>query len=88
MKGWTEDVIGDLLDVAERALNECLTTMHLDGQIVRKERAVGIIPNASRTFSREQLEETVLVTQKILVSILRGHLTELPQDIYAPADCA
>ena len=30
-------------------------------------RAVGIIPNAGIKFPRESLEETVLITQKILV---------------------
>jgi len=72
MRDWTEEAIRDLLDVAERALRECLSTMHLDGQIVRKERAVGIIPVEGKRFTREQLEETVLVIQSILVGQFIG----------------
>jgi IMP and pyridine-specific 5'-nucleotidase len=41
--------------------------MDLPARIVRKDRAVGIIPAVDGDkFQREQLEETVLVTQKIL----------------------
>lgn len=41
--------------------------MNLNAQILRKDRAVGIIPAVpGYKFPREQLEETVLVTQKIL----------------------
>lgn len=41
--------------------------MNLYAQILRKDRAVGIIPAVSGyKFPREQLEETVLVVQKIL----------------------
>lgn len=69
MESWTEEAIKDLLDVAQGALQDCLTAMHLDGQILRKDRAVGIIPREGQRFAREQLEETVLVTQKILVCL-------------------
>ena len=41
--------------------------MKLDANILRKSRAVGIVHSvAGAKFPREQLEETVLVTQKIL----------------------
>ncbi|KAL9122117.1 MAG: hypothetical protein Q9187_001326 [Circinaria calcarea] len=69
MKRWTELDVNALLDVAEGALQECIDTLGLSAEILRKERAVGIIPSAkpnSRTFTREQLEETVLVTQQIV----------------------
>lgn len=67
MRSWTEDDIRLLLDVAETALRECVKNMRLSAQIIRKERAVGIVPaNPGGRFAREQLEETVLVTQKIL----------------------
>ena len=65
MMSWTDENINDLLDVAEEALKECIRTMKLEAQMIRKERAVGIVPKSGR-FAREQLEETVLVTQKIL----------------------
>ncbi|KAF2457852.1 IMP-specific 5'-nucleotidase 1 [Lineolata rhizophorae] len=66
MVAWQEADIGTLLDVAEGALRDCIANMHLDAQLIRKERAVGIIPKDGKKFAREQLEETVLVTQKIL----------------------
>jgi len=41
--------------------------MKLNAHILRKSRAVGIVHSvAGAKFPREQLEETVLVTQKIL----------------------
>lgn len=69
MKQWTEPDVTALLDVAETALRECISNMHLPAEILRKERAVGIIPNSesgAAKFSREQLEETVLVTQQVV----------------------
>ncbi|KAL8835422.1 MAG: hypothetical protein Q9176_006923 [Flavoplaca citrina] len=69
MRSWQEEDIQSLLDVAEGALRECIDNMQLSAQIFRKDRAVGIIPvtgPGKEKFSREQLEETVLVTQQVL----------------------
>lgn len=69
MRLWTEEDIMALLDVAEAALRECVETLDLSAEIVRKERAVGIVPltgPGARKFTREQLEETVLVTQQVV----------------------
>ena len=69
MEKWTEEDIQALLDVAEKALRECISGMELSAEILRKERAVGIIPTLApntRKFTREQLEETVLVTQQVV----------------------
>lgn len=44
MKQWTDADIKALLDVAERALRDCVSNMDLSAEILRKERAVGIIP--------------------------------------------
>lgn len=69
MQQWLEEDIQALLDVAEKALRECISGMDLSAEILRKERAVGIIPITapnSRRFTREQLEETVLVTQQVV----------------------
>jgi IMP and pyridine-specific 5'-nucleotidase len=67
MKLWTEDDIQSLLDLAEGTLKDCIKSLNMDAAIIRKERAVGIIPSSGQRFPREALEETVLVTQKILV---------------------
>ena len=69
MKTWSESDMDQLLDVAQEALEECITNLGLPAEIVRKERADGIIPDRgvdTRRFTREQLEETVLVTQQIV----------------------
>ncbi|KAI9796180.1 MAG: hypothetical protein M1825_000865, partial [Sarcosagium campestre] len=66
MKSWTQHDITDLLDVAEAALRESVVGMQLKAQILRKERAVGIVPDRGFKLAREQLEETVLVAQKML----------------------
>lgn len=67
MLTWTETNIQALLDSAEAALRECVQNLNLSATIVRKERAVGIIPSTpGAKFARESLEETVLVVQKIL----------------------
>jgi IMP and pyridine-specific 5'-nucleotidase len=67
MLAWTEPAIQALLDRAEDALRECVQTLNLPATLIRKERAVGIVPSSpSVRFARESLEETVLVVQKIL----------------------
>ncbi|KAL9098612.1 MAG: hypothetical protein Q9163_005764 [Psora crenata] len=69
MKQWTETNIQELLDVAEGALRECVDTMALSAEIIRKDRAVGIVPSSqpgAQKLTREQLEETVLVTQQVV----------------------
>ncbi|KYK59738.1 uncharacterized protein DCS_00872 [Drechmeria coniospora] len=67
MAMWSEADIAALLDVAESALRDCVRTMRLPATIVRKDRAVGIVPtDPSVRIARESLEETVLVVQRIL----------------------
>ncbi|OCK82213.1 IMP-specific 5'-nucleotidase-like protein 1 [Lepidopterella palustris CBS 459.81] len=63
---WEEADITELLDVAEAALRDSVKNMRLSAHILRKERAVGIIPADGTKFPRESLEETVMVTAKIL----------------------
>ena len=64
MESWDEEYIRHLLDVSEAALINCIRTLRLPAQILRKERAVGIIPRREHRLTREQLEETVLVVQQ------------------------
>lgn len=77
MRAWTEADIEALLITAEGALRHCVKTLGLSADVLRKERAVGIIPKTgpmARKFTREQLEETVLVTQQIVEMSLPGKL--------------
>jgi IMP and pyridine-specific 5'-nucleotidase len=67
MSTWTQPTITTLLDLAEASLSECVHNLSLPATILRKERAVGIIPSVpGYHFPRESLEETVLVVQKKL----------------------
>ncbi|KAF7899872.1 hypothetical protein EAF00_004208 [Botryotinia globosa] len=67
MSTWTQPSITALLDLAEFSLRECVTNLDLPAIILRKERAVGIVPREpGYKFARESLEETVLVVQKKL----------------------
>lgn len=73
MAAWRESDIAALLDVAEAALRECVRTMNLPAVIVRKDRAVGIVPSdPDFRIARESLEETVLVVQRILEAASLG----------------
>ncbi|KAI1766107.1 IMP-specific 5-nucleotidase [Hypoxylon sp. FL1150] len=67
MASWSEASIAALLDVAEAALRDCIKNLNLPAALMRKDRAVGIIPSDPKVrIPRESLEETVLVVQKIL----------------------
>lgn len=67
MATWSDASIKALLDVAEAALRDCIKTMKLPATLMRKDRAVGIIPSDPNVrIPRESLEETVLVAQKTL----------------------
>ena len=67
MAAWDPRAIAALLDVAEAALRDCIARLNLPAVLLRKDRAVGIIPDPpGARIPRESLEETVLVVQKIL----------------------
>ncbi|KAI1378929.1 IMP-specific 5-nucleotidase [Hypoxylon crocopeplum] len=67
MASWSDSGIAALLDVAEAALRDCIKNLNLPAALMRKDRAVGIIPSDPKVrIPRESLEETVLVVQKIL----------------------
>ena len=66
MSSWTEENVKALLDVGEAALRDCVECLGLPVQVLRKKRAVGIFPSQGVRLAREQLEETVLVVQRVL----------------------
>ena len=66
MYSWNESAIQSLLTIAEAALTNCIKTLSLPAEVLRKERAVGIFPRPGQRFTREQLEETVLVVQQVV----------------------
>lgn len=79
MMAWGEADIEALLDDAEAALRECVKSMNLPATLMRKDRAVGIIPEpANVRIPRESLEETVLVVQRLLENSLTGRAKRVP----------
>lgn len=79
MAAWSGADIAALLDDAEAALRECVKSMNLPAVLMRKDRAVGIIPDPPGVrIPRESLEETVLVTQKILELSSAGRAKRVP----------
>lgn len=87
MKQWPTDDIGQLLDLAETTLRSCVERMQLPAQILRKARAVGMIPmqrqnsqhpNDLIQIARESLEEIVLTVQKRLEVSPAGRAGRVP----------
>lgn len=79
MMAWGEADITSLLDDAEAALRECVKSMNLPATLMRKDRAVGIVPEPDTVrIPRESLEETVLVVQRLLENSLAGRAKRVP----------
>ncbi|KAK3695548.1 imp-specific 5'-nucleotidase-like protein [Podospora appendiculata] len=79
MATWDQHDIASLLDVAEAALRDCIKSLNLPATIMRKDRAVGIIPlTPDLRIPRESLEEVVLVVQKILELSMVGRSRRVP----------
>ncbi|KAF9287044.1 IMP 5'-nucleotidase [Mortierella alpina] len=67
MLAWSHEDIQELLDVAEENLKRSVSAMNLKAMILRKSRAVGIVPINNGKIAREQLDECVLSTQQRLL---------------------
>lgn len=68
MLAWKHEDIQELLDVAEENLKRSVASMNLKALVLRKSRAVGIIPSDTGfKIAREQLDECVLSTQQRLL---------------------
>ena len=57
---WSEAEVKGLLDVSESTVQKALEELNLRGRVIRKRRAVGLIPLPSREITRESLDEVVL----------------------------
>ncbi|KAJ2401917.1 IMP 5'-nucleotidase [Coemansia sp. RSA 2559] len=79
LRMWTEIQAMQLLDVAEHELRACIARMAIDARVVRKPRAVGLVPQTQLT--REQLDECALSAQ---VAVLRFQGTPRAQPGDAP----
>ena len=63
---WKESSVTALLDVASSSLSSSLAEMNIRGRVIRKKRAVGLIPLPGSTIPRESLDECVLRVQSAL----------------------
>ncbi|CAG8807016.1 13018_t:CDS:2, partial [Dentiscutata erythropus] len=67
-----EQRLSGLLKGFEKTLQRCINDMKLPCTILRKSRAVGIVPQPNVKIFREQLDECVLSTQHSLISYLQS----------------
>jgi IMP and pyridine-specific 5'-nucleotidase len=63
---WSEPAVTKLLDIAEKCLKEAVEEMKIRGRVIRKKRAVGLIPSSPSSISRENLDECALRVQSDL----------------------
>ncbi|KAG7933678.1 hypothetical protein KL904_003938 [Ogataea polymorpha] len=66
MLNWSEEDIHLTLDFAQDVLNDLVHKLGSPATVVRKERAVGLVPLPGHKLIREQLEEIVLRVDKRL----------------------
>lgn len=75
---WTEDDVHELLNAAEACANHALSDLNLRGRVIRKRRAIGLIPNTGEEMPRESLDEVVLRMHETLQKIHSGSGPRLP----------
>jgi IMP and pyridine-specific 5'-nucleotidase len=75
---WIETEINTLLDVAETQFTTTMEELNLRGQVIRKRRAVGLIPSPGREIPRESLDEAILRAHEALGKLNYGNGTLLP----------
>lgn len=75
---WAEKQVNDLLDVSEGSLRETLEDLKLRGRVIRKRRAVGLIPLSGSEMTRESLDEAVLRVHERLHHMNAGSGPGLP----------
>ncbi|KAJ2613973.1 IMP 5'-nucleotidase [Coemansia sp. RSA 1365] len=81
LRSWTDAQVQQLLDVAEAELADCVQRMGIRARILRKPRAVGLVP--SETLTREQLDECALSSQVALLKF-QGSPKSQPCDVPIP----
>jgi IMP and pyridine-specific 5'-nucleotidase len=72
VRSWGQDQINAILDVAQENLQRCVDDMKLPCTVLRKSKAVGIVPKPNVKIFREQLDECVLSTQHRIVNYLHS----------------
>ncbi|GBB91347.1 hypothetical protein RclHR1_01860001 [Rhizophagus clarus] len=72
IRSWSPDQINAILDVAQENLQRCIDEMRLQCTLLRKSKAIGIVPKPNVKIFREQLDECVLSTQHRIVNYLNS----------------
>lgn len=60
---WADDHVRAALDISEKSFHDSCDRQKLRARVIRKKRAVGLVPNAGERIPREALDETVLLVQ-------------------------
>ena len=75
---WEESRITALLDVVENKANTVVKDLCLRGRVIRKRRAVGLVPKQDSEITRESLDEVVLSYQEEVHAMNNGAGPGLP----------
>lgn len=75
---WEEAECMMLLDAAEEKMSRTVDEMNLRGLVIRKRRAVGLVPRPGHEMTRESLDETVLRIHEELQRLNDGNGPMLP----------
>ena len=60
---WDDNEVNALLDIAEECMSKSVEEQNLRARLIRKKRAVGLVPKADESIPREALDETILRVQ-------------------------
>ncbi|KAJ2898684.1 IMP 5'-nucleotidase [Coemansia aciculifera] len=84
LRSWTDAQVQQLLDVAEAELRDCVGRMAIGADILRKPRAVGMVPRRPAQLTREQLDECALSAQLALLKFQGSSPKSQPCDMPIP----
>jgi hypothetical protein len=75
---WNEEEVTELLDVAEQTVKSTINDQNLRARVIRKKRAIGLIPQSGQSLPREALDETVLRITEAAQQLYHGAGPSLP----------
>lgn len=75
---WNDSDVTDMLDVAEESVRSSIDDQNLRARVIRKRRAIGLVPKSGQSIPREALDESVLRVQEDLSKMNKGEGPSLP----------
>jgi len=75
---WNNEEIVQLLDAAELSVTSSMRDQNLRATVIRKRRAIGLVPQPESAIPREALDESVLRVQNDLQQMNNGKGPNLP----------